>query len=427
MAAAAIAVVVLGVPLAVAVRPLIIDLSLRGLHAEAMSVAAFLEQQDVPFDVAEVALTRFAQATGSEVAIVGAGGTVIARTSDFPAGFVRAMNGRDRAAEGGRLHVVVPTTVLGGRVDLHVNSDASVAERRVRQVWLSIAVVAGTALLVAAAAGSWQARQLARPLERLADGARQLGDGDFSARAPRSGLPEPDMVADALDSTAERLGVLVERANSFSADASHQLRTPLTALRLNIESLRYSPERDDLIDEALRELDRLDATITELLTLASPATGGTVFDVQELVLDRLDAWAVLAEAAGRSVHTEFETSARVRARPAAVGQALQVLLDNALAHGRGTITVSVAVAPDTDERWIRLCVRDEGPGFDERRLPAPPPADRATSGRGLWLARSLITAEGGSLRVGRTLSGACVCLLVPAAAGAAADVKRPPT
>lgn len=423
VAAAAIAVIVLGVPLAVAVRPLIIDLSLRGLHSEAMGVAAFIEQGNVPLDVVELALAQFAETTGSEVAVVDSRGAIIARTAAFPSESVSVMGGRDRALQDGRLHVVVPTTVLGRSVDLHVDTDAAVAERRVRQTWLSIAVVAATALLVAAAVGSWQARQLARPLENLARGARRLGDGDFSARAPRSGLPEPDMVADALDSTAERLGVLVERANSFSADASHQLRTPLTALRLNIESLAYSSDPGPLVDEVLVELDRLDATITELLTLASPGVTETVFSPHQLILDRLDAWTVLAETKGRRLEPRLSPSPDVRARPAAVAQALQVLLDNAVVHGEGAITVSVAPAGEGHTRWVRLCVSDEGPGFDERRLPPPTPADRGATGRGLPLARSLVAAEGGSLRVENTAGGACVCLLLPAVP----DVTRPPT
>lgn len=419
VAAAAIAVLVLGLPLAVAVRSLIVDLSLRALEREAVGVAALIEERDASFALVTIELGRFAQATGSEVALVDGDGTLVVRTEDFVPGSLEMPAGRDRLMADGRARVVVPATVLGRSLDLYVDADANPVERRIQQAWLSIAVVAGTALLVAAAAGSWQARQLSRPLEDLAYGARQLGDGDFSARAPRSGLPEPDMVADALDSTAERLGVLVERANSFSADASHQLRTPLTALRLNIESLAYSTDQGDLVNGALVELDRLDATITELMSLASPDVGETYFAADVLVAERLEAWSVLAQADGREVRFEPTGAPHIRARPAAVGQALQVLLDNALRHGAGTITVTVSAAGGPQERWVRICVADEGSGFDARRLPPPPPADRGTGGRGLPLARSLVAAEGGSLRVeqgtGHDATGARVCLLLPTA------------
>lgn len=435
VAAAAVAVIVLGVPLAVAVRSLIYDLSLRALERDAEGVAALIEQRGNEF---LVIAAGFAQATGSEIALVGPEGRVRAFTAGFDRRSVDATGPADSFLAGGTMRVVVPVTVLGESLLLYVDAPSEPVQVRVRQAWLSIAVVSGTALLVAAAVGSWQARTLSRPLEDLARGARRLGDGDFSARAPRSGLPEPDMVAVALDSTAERLGVLVERANSFSADASHQLRTPLTALRLNLEAMQYAPDNGDLVDDALMELDRLDATISELLTLASPGATERTFDAADLVAERLQAWAVIAESDGREVR--FEPPAApplVRARPAAVGQALQVLLDNALGHGAGTITVSVAATYADDPRWVRICVADEGPGFDEARLPPPTRADRGDGGRGLPLARSLMAAEGGLLRVEKPTSvgsaerrgqppadpsppaagraGARVCLLVPAA------------
>lgn len=416
VAAAAIAVVVLGVPLGIAVRMLLIDVSLRDLETDARGVAALIEQQSSAEALEQ--LSRFAGATGTEVAVVLPDGTILG-TPGFPPRSVRLVGSEDGVVADGRFHVAVPTRLFGSNVVLHVDADATPAQQRVRQAWLLIAVIAATALLVAAVAGSRQAREVARPLEDLAVTARRLGEGDFSARSARSGLPEADMVADALDSTAERLGVLVERANSFSADASHQLRTPLTALRLDLETLQMTTGEQELTDDALAEVDRLDATITELLTLTAPGAGDATFSPRQLVLERLDAWETLAAAEGRQVRTELVETPLVHARPAAVGQALQVLLDNAVIHGDGTITVSVARTGEHDGRWVRVCVADEGPGFDERRLPPPQPADRVgtagATGRGLPLARSLVAAEGGLLRVERTTKGARVCLLLPTA------------
>lgn len=415
VAAAAIAVLVLGLPMAVAVRPLIIDLSLRSLQSEAQAVATIIgRRRIVPVEVVDQAFTDLAAQTGSEVALVNERGQFLAATRDFSLRSVNVLGSTDRGYVDGRLHVIVPTTVFGQRVDLHVDAPPDEPLRRVRQAWLAIAVVSATALLVAAAVGSWQARLLARPLEQLATVARRLGDGDFSARAPRSGLPEPDMVAVALDSTAERLGVLVDRAQSFSADASHQLRTPLTAVRLHVESLAFDRDNDALVDEALAELDRLDATIGELLALGSSGAAPEICDPIELVTERLTAWTVLAENAGRSVTTAFAPTPPIRVRPGAVGQALQVLLDNALLHGKGAISVVVAPAGRPDSRWVHICVVDEGSGFNENTLPPRVPVDRGTSGRGLVLARSLMAAEGGLLRVEPVLTGTRVCLLVPA-------------
>src|SRR5690606_23001431 len=122
-----------------------------------------------------------------------------------------------------------------------------------------------------------------------------------------------------------------------------------------------------------------------------------------LAEERLDAWTALARAEGRQVRLEADPVPLVRARSAAVGQCLQVLLDNALEHGEGTITVRVSsMSPPTggERGWVRLCVSDEGPGF----------ADDSEPGRGLRLARSLIQAEGGRIKIERP---ATVCLLLP--------------
>jgi signal transduction histidine kinase len=410
VAAAAVAVVLLGGLLAVFVRSLILELSFQRLEEQARAVAAVVDRSDVSGGQIGAALRRLADSTESEVALL-LPGVGLWQTPDFAAD--ELLTGAERRSlDGGRLRVLV-SGIAGTRIV--VDADAGPTLTQIKQWWLLIAVIGAGALLVAAAVGAQQARELAVPLEHLARDARRLGDGDFSARATRSGIPEQDMVAEALDSTAERLGVLVQRASSFSADASHQLRTPLTALRLNIESLQFAGDRDDLVEAALAEVERLDTTITELLSLTSPDAGGAVFDPTGLVEDRLDAWRVLAQSEGREVRFRPYPVPQVRARTAAVGQALQVLLDNALRHGEGTVTVTVEVVPAEDERSVRIVVSDEGPGFDERRLPPPSPADRGRRGRGLALARSLLAAEGGSLRVERVPRGARVCLLLPIA------------
>jgi len=326
-----------------------------------------------------------------------------------------------RTHQDGQLAVAVP--VAGSLVLVAQRSDddlqAGVAEARV-----AIAVLAAVALGAAALVSVWQGRRLAGPLEDLAAAARRLGNGDFTARAPRSGLPEPDDVASALDATAARLGGLLARSASFTADASHQLRTPLTALRLDLESLelaagRGAPADPGLVAAAVAEADRLDATITELLTLTAAERGTEVLDVAELAADRLDAWQALARAQGREVVLAAAAAPRVRARAAALGQSLQVLLDNALTYGRGTVTVSVGEAAGGG---VRLCVGDEGAGIPPDReatlfsgTPRSGPDADGHSGRGLPLARSLVEAEGGRITLEHARPGAVVCLLLPAA------------
>jgi signal transduction histidine kinase len=232
--------------------------------------------------------------------------------------------------------------------------------------------------------------------------------------------------------TAERLGTMLQRSRSFSADASHQLRTPLTALRLDLEALEAQGRDPELVAAAMKEADRLESTIDELLTLSEAPADDRLSDVGTVAAERLDAWQSLARAAGREVVLDSSPVPPVRARPGAVGQCLQVLLDNALEHGAGTITVSVQpvsagggvglTGDGRDTRWVRLCVADEGPGIPaERREGLLSGRADAATGRGLALARQLVEAEGGRLTLERASPGAVLCLLVPAATSGPAE------
>lgn len=266
---------------------------------------------------------------------------------------------------------------------------------------MKVLALAGLALIVAFATGLFVARRITKPLDALEATALRLGDGDFMARAPLSGTPEIDTLAAALNATAERLSVTLERQRQFNADASHQLKTPLTALRLNLEALEFTDADPSLIQAALNEVDRLDATIQETLALADLPQGDQLINIHELITGRMAGWQVLARAQGRNLVVAGQPEVYVRARPAAVNQALQVLVDNALEHGQGTITIEVEPMESTGQtRWTRLSVHDEGEGFSDDYQP----------GRGLRLARSLIQAEGGRLRLGE---GPTACLLIP--------------
>ncbi len=150
---------------------------------------------------------------------------------------------------------------------------------------------------MAAIAARLEARRLSKPVEQLAVAVGRLGIGDFSVRTDRTGIPELDEAATALDATAERLGVLVERERSFSANASHQLRTPLTGIRIQLENALESPADDDhdQIADALGAVDRLETTISDLIELSrahTPADDHVRIDA--LIEAQLPSWQVLA-------------------------------------------------------------------------------------------------------------------------------------
>jgi signal transduction histidine kinase len=276
-------------------------------------------------------------------------------------------------------------------------------------VWLQIAGAWAVMLALATVAvgATWllarrQARRLSAPLESLAGAAQRLGEGDFRVRTTASGIPEIDAAGSALDVTAERLDHLVARERAFSSNASHQLRTPLTGLRLTLETSLDAPHaaRRAAMVRALESADRLERTIDDLLLLArhTPADRA-VLPLPALVADWTSAWAPVLAGRDRRlrVHVAGELPA-VRASEAAVRQVVDVLLDNAVLHGGGTVGLVVHDAGAT----LAIDVSDEGEGppepdavFRSRAATAP------GHGIGLALARALAEAEGGRLMLVR--------------------------
>lgn len=276
--------------------------------------------------------------------------------------------------------------------------------QRVLPIWVTMVLLAVLAVAVAYLVGRRQARRLARPLEDLAVTARRLGDGDFSARSRTGGVPEIDAVGSALNSTAGRLDDLLARERAFSADASHQLRTPLAGLRLRLESAleRHDADLRPAVTASLADADRLEATIAELLALARdprPARSAPV-DPAGLLGEPVPGWSGQLVLQGRTLDVRIEPGVPAPcASVAAVRQVLAVLVDNATTHGSGTVTITVREAAGA----VAIDVGDEGPGVDgpETLLFARRVDPRDGHGIGLALARRLAEAQGGRLQLTR--------------------------
>jgi signal transduction histidine kinase len=274
-----------------------------------------------------------------------------------------------------------------------------VVEARTHRTWLVMAALGVVAIGVAALVGNRQARRLATPVTALAATASLIGEGDFGVRAARSGIAELDSAAAALDQTADRLGELVERERAFSADASHQLRTPLTALRVTLEAALETPGADfrAAIEAAVTEADRLEATVEELLSLARdvPGTREPV-DLNQLIAEVERRWHGPLAETGRPLRTVLDHALpEVVTSRSALVHVLEILLDNASRHGGGAVTIAVRRAGN----GVAIDVSDEGGGITGD--PAAVFARRSPSehghGIGLAFARSLAEAEGGEL------------------------------
>jgi signal transduction histidine kinase len=302
----------------------------------------------------------------------------------------------------GPLVVAVPVSsqerVAGA---MRASRSDSALSARVRRARLLLAALGAGVVLAAAGAALLLSRRLTRPLERLADSARRLGHGDFTVRAPRAGVAELDAVGGALDSTAERLDGLVSRERAFSTNASHQLRTPLAALRLELEAEALGGGDGDGTKRALEQVDRLEETIGALLAVArDEQRPAEPLELRALLRDVADAWRGPLAAAGRPLRLLVgDDVPAVRGDRVVVRQVLDVLIDNACMHGAGVVTLHARAAGD----GAAIEVADEGPGFsgDTERYFARRAHAAEGHGIGLPLARSLASAEGGRLTIDR--------------------------
>ncbi|NCT92298.1 HAMP domain-containing histidine kinase [Cellulomonas sp. APG4] len=303
----------------------------------------------------------------------------------------------------GRAHPEVVRTESGAIVLISVDA-WSIFWRTARAVGLVVA-----ASVVAFGAGIamalWQAQRLAAPLVYLAASAEQLGSGQVRPRLEASGVEEIDLVAAELARSADRLAGRLAAERQFAADASHQLRTPLTALSMRLEEISAATDKDEVREEArisLEQVERLVTVVDDLLTRSRRASGGTTEAVHlvEVVRQQEEEWRPAYAAAGRRLAVEVPDDVTVLATPGALAQVLATLIENSLTHGGGTTTVrSRASGP---AGMVVLEVADEGPGVPDDLAPRIFERE-VTSGRGtglgLSLARDLVAADGGRLEL----------------------------
>lgn len=330
----------------------------------------------------------------------------------------RALAGESADATlGGELVVAVPVAreerVVGA---VRAARDGSLVAGRVRRAWALLFGLGAFAVGIAGLVAVWLSRRLARPIEDLAVAAERLGAGDFTVAPGKSGVGEVDAAGAALAATAGRLREVLERERAFSADASHQLRTPLAALRLELEAAALDsrpPTREQALTKALAQVERLERTIDTLLNLARDAAEtGERASLVELLDSVEDEWRGRLAAQGRPLRTSVAQEAAVlRASAGPIGEVLRVLVENAAIHGSGAVTIRARAAGGA----AAIDVSDEGRGVaDPARLFARRHRSATGIGIGLALARSLAEAEGGRLYYDPSRPATTFTLLLPA-------------
>jgi signal transduction histidine kinase len=290
--------------------------------------------------------------------------------------------------------------------------------QRQLQIWGFRAILAVAVLIAAAILGALLARRLTRPFRELNRMAGQLRDGDLTARAAEAGPTETRTLARTLNNAAETIDTLVRSQRAFIADPSHQLRTPLTALRLSLDNIAdgvADPLVREDVDQATAEVVRMSRLVYALLTLArAEAAVGTPepLRIVDVVSDRFDVWRPVAAERGvelRQEHTDRDLQAL-----ATLGN-LEQVLDNVLSNA---LEVSpdgglITVATDSSGDHAVLEIFDEGPGMpDAERQRA---FDRfwrgqgrtgpSGSGLGLAIVKQLVTDDGGTVSLGAAVTG----------------------
>jgi len=399
------------VPLGLLARSLAEDRALDAARADAQRVAAFAAD-----DATAVRLSAEVLAVNADGArrttVILPDGEVIGPEVGRPPSVELAELGRAVTAEtAGGAEVVLPVAGSDGTTVVRTFVPDSERMAGVQQTWAVLAGVGLVLLGATAFAGDRIARRLARSVQDLAHAADRLGSGDLTARVAPSGPPEVRSVGRVLNGLGARVGGLLAAERELVADLSHRLRTPITALRLDVDLLDDPVERERLA----AHVDDLVAAVDDVVRTARRAEGVSApsCDAAEVVRARCRFWAVLAEAQGRELVVDAgDGPAPVGVAPAELGAAVDVLVDNVFRHtppGSG-FGVQVRVRDGV----VQVTVHDAGPG-----LPSAGVAERGASGigstgLGLDVARRTAESAGGRLVLESAASGgARITLEVP--------------
>jgi signal transduction histidine kinase len=271
------------------------------------------------------------------------------------------------------------------------------------RTWLLLGCAGLGALALSVIVADRLARSLVRPLGDVARAADRLAAGDLSARAEQAGPPEVRRAGAGLNRLARRIGELLAYERETIADVSHRLRTPMTALRIDAESLHDLAERAQM----LIDLDALERTVDEVIVAARrPARIGLVTcDAVAVVAERAAFWRPLAEDTDRTMTVELaDGELAVRVTGDDLGTCMDIMLENVFAHTPEGAALAIRLSRRAaGGAW--LVVADDGPGFGSTDPTERGSSTGGSTGLGLDIVRRIAEASGGTLTIGRSASG----------------------
>jgi signal transduction histidine kinase len=347
-------------------------------------------------------------ASSTRVTIFLPDGTVVGVPAPRSPSIERAARGESfsTSVPGGIEVLVAVDGLPGGTAVIRSFVPDAVLHHGVTRAWLLLLGVGAFLLLLSVTVADQLARSLVRPLTAVALAADRLASGELSARAAVAGPPEVRRAGNGLNRLAIRIGDLLAQERETVADLSHRLRTPLTALRINAESLRDARLLDDVaaVERAVSEV------ITQARRTSGQAQGGVPCDARQVVAERAAFWRPLAEDQDRPMSIEVVADpAVVRVSSDDLAACVDILLENVFTHTPEGVALGVRLSHRAGGgAW--LVVADDGPGFPNGPVRRGMSGGGST-GLGLDIARRIALESGGTLTVGRSASGGgCVTL-----------------
>jgi len=280
------------------------------------------------------------------------------------------------------------------------------------------AILAGLGMLLLLAAmfaADRVGRRVSAPIRQLAMAAEEMRDGHLDRRVPERGMPEVVALGAALNRLAARVQQLLAAERDSVADLSHRLRTPVTALRLDTDSITDH----ELADRLRQHVSQLERTVDAIVHDARRPTRAGVTnacDVGKVVGERVAFWSALAEEQGRELTMALpERPLRARLDASDLSDVVDVLIDNVFAHTDEGVPLEVWVVPRADGAVV-LTVEDGGSGLPQADVITRGSSGAGSTGLGMDIARRAANASGGSLELGRSrLGGALIRVVLGAA------------
>ncbi|MEU8118072.1 HAMP domain-containing sensor histidine kinase [Spirillospora sp. NPDC049024] len=384
------------VPLALLVQDVARTRTLAAANVRAQSLAPVVAAGDR--GTVELALQQNAS-TGHPMTVLWPDGRVSGAPAARDPGVRLAERGQSLTVDtpGGQEILVAVLGVPGGTAVIRTFVSDRQMRAGVTRAWGILAALSSGLLAVSLVLADRLARSLVRRIALLADLAKRVSHGDLDVRVAPGGPPEIRDVTIGLNDLAAQIGELLARERESAADLSHRLRTPLTVLRLEAETLSDPAEAERIGDQ----VGVLERTVTDLInTTRRPArTEAPCADAAAIVTERVEFWSALADEQDRRVDLDVPPGPLpVKVRAEDLSACLDALLGNVFSHTPEGSALAVALQPRSGA--VYLTVDDAGPGFGARHLLRRGVSTASSTGLGLDIVRRTAEASGGSLQLG---------------------------